>query len=177
MLWGGVLRDGAWHEGFAVAGGGWLVAGVPVLALHSEGPGKRLTLWVGCGMLGKKEGPAPGSSPQCYAIKPSQSVRGLVAAFFYSLSLKYERAAITVPATVATQVTKPTTNSAVIRKPPFIPVFRPRPVEFGRQPPEGVRAFQWLQYSMVYLCCEVGMACFGWGSSGWSCGRRGLAGT
>ena len=90
-------------------------------------------------MLEKKEGSAPGSSPQCYAIKPSQSVRGLVAAFFYSLSLKYERAAITVPATVATQVTKPTTNSAVIRKPPFIPVFRPRPVEFrettaGRSP-------------------------------------------
>ena len=50
-----------------------------------------------------------------------------------------------------------------------LPVFRPRPVEFGRQPPEGVRAFQWLQYSMVYLCCEVGMACFFLGgSSGWS---------
>ena len=42
-----------------------------------------------------------------------------------------------------------------------LPVFRPRPVEFGRQPPEGVRTFQWLQYSMVCLCCEVGMACFG----------------
>ena len=52
MLWGGVLRDGAWHEGL-------LVAGVPLLALYSEGSGKRLTLWVGCGMLGKKEGPAP----------------------------------------------------------------------------------------------------------------------
>ena len=38
----------------------------------------------------------------------------------YSLSLKYERAAITVPATVATHVTNPTTNSAVIRKPPSI---------------------------------------------------------
>ena len=95
-----------------------------------------------------------------------------VAAFFYSLSLKYERAAITVPATVATQVTSPTTNSAVIRKPPFIPVFRPRPVEFGRQPPEGVRAFQWLQYSMVCLCCEVGMACFGVGFSGMEVARE-----
>ena len=45
-----------WQEGL-------LVADVPLLALHSEGPGKRLTLWMGCGMLGKKEGPAPGSSP------------------------------------------------------------------------------------------------------------------
>ena len=40
------------------------------------------------------------------------------------------------------------------------------------QPPEGVRAFQWLQYSMVYLCCEVGMACFGAGFSGMERGRR-----
>ena len=55
---------------------------------------------------------------------------------------------------------------------PFIPVFRPRPVEFGRQPPEGVRAFQWFQYSMVYLCCEVGMACFGVGFSGMEVARE-----
>ena len=43
-----------------------------------------------------------------------------LAVIFYSLSLKYERAAITVPATVAMQVTNPTTNSAVIRKSPSI---------------------------------------------------------
>ena len=43
-----------------------------------------------------------------------------LAVISYSLSLKYERAAITVPATVATHVTNPTTNSAVIRKPPSI---------------------------------------------------------
>ena len=36
-----------WQEGL-------LVADVPLLALHSEGPGKGLTLWVGCGMLGRK---------------------------------------------------------------------------------------------------------------------------
>ena len=53
-----------------------------------------------------------------------------------------------------------------------LPVFRPRPVEFGRQPPEGVRAFQWLQYSTVCLCCEVGMACFGAGFFGMERGRR-----
>ena len=57
-----------------------------------------------------------------------------------------------------------------------LPVFRPRPVEFGRQPPEGVRAFQWLQYSMVYLCCEVGMACFGAGFSGMELWQEGFGG-
>ena len=67
-----------------------------------------------------------------------------------------------------------------------LPVFRPRPVEFGRQPPEGVRAFQWLQYSMVCLCCEVGMACFGAEFSGkgfdfvggmWYAGKEGRPGS
>ena len=52
-----------------------------------------------------------------------------------------------------------------------LPVFQLSLVEFGRQPPEGVRAFQWLQYSMVCLCCEVGMACFEAGFFGMERGR------
>ena len=65
----------------------------------------------------EKEGSAPGRL-RFWLITASR-LRPL-AVISYSLSLKYERAAITVPATVATHVTNPTTNSAVIRKPPSI---------------------------------------------------------
>jgi len=65
----------------------------------------------------EKEGSAPGRL-RFWLITASR-LRPL-AVISYFLSLKYERAAITVPATVATHVTNPTTNSAVIRKPPSI---------------------------------------------------------
>ena len=65
----------------------------------------------------EEEGSAPGRL-RFWLITASR-LRPL-AVISYSLSLKYERAAITVPATVATHVTNPTTNSAVIRKPPSI---------------------------------------------------------
>ena len=65
----------------------------------------------------EKEGSAPGRL-RFWLITASR-LRPL-AVISYSLSLKYERAAITVPATVATHVTNPTTNSAVICKPPSI---------------------------------------------------------
>ena len=65
----------------------------------------------------EKEGSAPGRL-RFWLITASR-LRPL-AVISYSLSLKYERVAITVPATVATHVTNPTTNSAVIRKPPSI---------------------------------------------------------
>ena len=67
MKWGWRAFFGVGFFGMERGRRGWLVAGVPLLALHSEGLGKRLTLWVGCGMLGKKEGPAPGSSPHSFS--------------------------------------------------------------------------------------------------------------
>ena len=45
------------------------------------------------------------------------------------------------------------------------PVFQPKPVEFGRQPP-GAERFHWVQYITVYLYSKVRVekAALGWAS-------------
>ena len=60
------------------------------------------------------------SSPQLYDKAAKSGFRTLAAFIFYSfLFFKYERTAITVLITVATQVTTAITSSHVISKPPF----------------------------------------------------------
>ena len=60
---------------------------------------------------------------------------GPLAVIFYSLSLKYERAAKIALITLVAQVTTATIISTIMQA-PFILVFQLSLVEFGRQPPE-----------------------------------------
>ena len=62
---------------------------------------------------------------------------GPLAVIFYSLSLKYERAAKIALITLVAQVTTATIISTIMQA-PFILVFQLSLVEFGRQPPERV---------------------------------------
>ena len=86
-----------------------------------------------------------------YGIKPSQSVRGLVAAFFTLPLFQVREQAKNQNGHVDGQ-----RKNFVYRHLAYLPypVFQPKPVEFGRQPP-GAERFHWVQYTMVCLYSKV----------------------